>query len=832
MSPVNDYCVLCGVLLVSDDYRTHYDYPLWCKDVRGIYKLDNETVIVTDIGTCTSDYDSFRLSSSEHGILPQEFCVKRPQKQNEDKEDKEEKACFPLHDACYRILYQMFPQGDLPLEAFYEVLSSVRYLWPSFRWEHDYGGAKGFEHHQLVRDRTEYIFYDPTTTPVIPLHNVAPQPAIKFEKTLVSAKDPFELLPPEVITAILCEMHFSDVSNLRLSSRRVTLLGFPSSFWRSRFRPDEECGYLESFLSQSSNGMHIDAQQIYHSIQTEIRSASEIGKILRNRQRTWRLLSGVAHLIDVVHKYPLCGSMSLQPTLTVRPSTTSCILPAGSDEGGLHQRHEVYTFFNPNEIDTVGVSFVKVFGRRFVSGLRGFSKKREVIAAIGYIHNDSEIVLERSREYQVLEVLVRLHRRGITAVSLGTQWVGECYGSISRLSMANARGLCVGVDATRIVSIACINEVTASTVCKVHPLEMAWDPSFPPKELDLNEHCYTCFGSCWNPFPEGYHPITYMSPQENDTLECVTAFLSGKWRICGLRFEYTSKRTETVGRTTGTACCFFLDVTAKENVKRLIIKIEDSQLAGFEIITSLNRKCVFIETHPAAKDVSVVELPPRDRVVQITGLYGCSFSWKGGSSLVSLGIISATKSTLEKSSTQDTDAVVGVPTYFRDQRLYPFHPIARGIKNVSIHNAFSFAGKCLHSVRAFICGPDHRFREEGDITGLRFDLVNGSIPECIGQRIGYESEEILFEDGEKIVDVDVYPSRGTTFACGRIKSLFLITSARRISWFVGGNSPAAQTLLEQDESIAEYRKSSLFRESTESKIIWVFSERNDLIILP
>jgi hypothetical protein len=126
----------------------------------------------------------------------------------------------------------------------------------------------------------------------------------------------------------------------------------------------------------------------------------------------------------------------------------------------------------------------------------------------------------------------------------------------------------------------------------------------------------------------------------------------------------------------------------------------------------------------------------------------------------------------------------------------------------------------FQSVCAYFCPGGHRFRQIGDVTRLQFSLLNGGIPEYIGQCLGAgsKSRDILFEDGEVIVGVR-YSSRRKlegSRALSHITSIMLTRSIRTVTW---------------DNGDVTCEWTSIELQSRTSEIRWAFNAIADQIVI-
>jgi hypothetical protein len=144
-------------------------------------------------------------------------------------------------------------------------------------------------------------------------------PALPFSNSLAwlkSSRDPFQMLPYEVLCCILPLLRSRDVCNCRLASRWFAIHSTPSalppSFWSSRFSPDGEMGFLGiSDLPQSTT----DCYRL-HRHYTRLLSTIPGGDGLRNKRRIGLSLEPFATSLATVYHVDHIQSQSLPVALS------------------------------------------------------------------------------------------------------------------------------------------------------------------------------------------------------------------------------------------------------------------------------------------------------------------------------------------------------------------------------------------------------------------------------------------------------------------------------------------------------------------------------------
>lgn len=101
--------------------------------------------------------------------------------------------------------------------------------------------------------------------------------------------DPFRRLPIELRSNIAIQLDTGTFFNLRYASRAMSLLFHDTGFWRSRFHPDSDRGWL---LEWDDDGTRqVDWRQLYHA-------TSDIGAKLDTTMRVREVLHWIEEMIN------------------------------------------------------------------------------------------------------------------------------------------------------------------------------------------------------------------------------------------------------------------------------------------------------------------------------------------------------------------------------------------------------------------------------------------------------------------------------------------------------------------------------------------------------
>jgi hypothetical protein len=309
---------------------------------------------------------------------------------------------FPLHDACWTILFEAVNPDPDDIQRLADLFRSCPMKgYGVWQLGHEYGGVNPYyQNPELLfpgEDRSFASYPDPdsvvrTAVRCDPiklldldwLQQVGLQQFPKDESDLLMARsgynDPFEKFPAEIICLILCQLPSRDVLSLKLASPVVSCTRLPGSFWKSRFYEGFECHYI----FESRHQPQPDWRSLYFGI-----SHIQHDQGLINRRRIWNLAMYIKGLLSQM------SSLEGRPILSLTDSGSTTAdsswgfvtsrIPKGRFDGGskvLWTRALNLTF----ACTRVYVSLITFAGLHYVSGISFQSKEMEQ-ALIGYIHS-------------------------------------------------------------------------------------------------------------------------------------------------------------------------------------------------------------------------------------------------------------------------------------------------------------------------------------------------------------------------------------------------------------------------------------------------------------
>lgn len=327
-------------------------------------------------------------------------------------------------------------------------------------WGHDYGGSVDYEtifapgeEPSLCRSTGSFsLEADPFNIPEIHLafqqiaNNPNSDPAgTTFRAAGTASADVFTRLPMEILSWILIYLPSGDVFSLKLASRVYANLALPESFWKSRFLPERELGYL------------FEAQEYFSSFKGCWRSIFGSVKALRslpailNRKRIWGLCSPFHEVLKTMRDINCDGDpiqSFFEPNV---PSDDRCWttasralkLPAESFFTGSRVLYERKLILAP-ESTAILASTVDLFGRRYISGIRITDREGKSLS-LGYRHADNEmlLLLQDNLQRQLRGFCLAQDQRGIRGLAIISDtgalsdWLGDHYDIPKRRLISN-----------------------------------------------------------------------------------------------------------------------------------------------------------------------------------------------------------------------------------------------------------------------------------------------------------------------------------------------------------------------------------------------------------
>ncbi|EFQ99296.1 hypothetical protein MGYG_02308 [Nannizzia gypsea CBS 118893] len=320
---------------------------------------------------------------------------------------------FIIHAPCYSLLEQLFSPEDVPVARLMEILWSCSTITCSLNvldWGHEYGGT--FTKYGPVEGDSEFVFRDPWTVfkDGKSLGKFVRRARFndKRKKRQLLERSPAVMsgdaapnhlsrLSLEILELIAVQLRTSDVLALSQVSKvlaRAIPSGFGQSFWRSRFQPTFELGYM--FEANMSNEP-LNWRWLYF----RCREIAPFTPELKNRMRIWKLLQlPVSELVAL--------GWSGDPSL--RPLNIGWHQLKWGRRGGLLRLHEtpgseildfgegckefyVQRTALPGDICQLIVTTIRVGAAPFVSGLRFVTEEGPDIC-LGYTRGGEKKYLD------------------------------------------------------------------------------------------------------------------------------------------------------------------------------------------------------------------------------------------------------------------------------------------------------------------------------------------------------------------------------------------------------------------------------------------------------
>ncbi|KAK4143399.1 uncharacterized protein C8A04DRAFT_12334 [Dichotomopilus funicola] len=435
---------------------------------------------------------------------------------------------FVFHDACWRLLQEVFYPLPIPLERLLDVFRSLPSestlsAQPAF-WGHDYGGVAlintgdyfPWEVSPFFAPPAPASFGLPGSDPVfeddpsqtvgfhhlVQLNSKAPeQPHIALRRAATqpsrpSAKDPFLALPKELCNAIAVLLPTADALRARLVSRAFWPIFYDQHFWISRFKAPRS----RSWLFEARDGPATDWRSLYR----RTRDNAHLPRDLINRRRIWGLLKQVESIVALTwHPLP--------PSLPQEWSFDAAV----NDTHPGHVHNEVGGLFShsfgmgctllteqkvaiPKLLERLSIHIASFGGEVHVVGM-SFATATDTVH-LGYSSSSVQSV-------QVKELWgfrVALGFRGIRGLQCVTgpgesesPWLGSLDDTLQTdrlVTGGRVIGIVVGFDAGKIVSLTTKTRLPSSGMkCPGQSGlrdSSLWYPSVPSQTVSLNDDTF------------------------------------------------------------------------------------------------------------------------------------------------------------------------------------------------------------------------------------------------------------------------------------------------------------------------------------------------------
>ncbi|OJJ01277.1 hypothetical protein ASPVEDRAFT_82801 [Aspergillus versicolor CBS 583.65] len=230
-------CILCGCPAATP-------VPVWLDVVRVLYARRGRVKLS---GIFTKHHRSTLEVESDRSI---------DWRQTRSRGDNDVRypggSYFILHERCWQYAWEYF--GHIRLETFYDVLRDVPPPpEPSYANSNDCYPC-------LTRSLSEIVKY----AKPLPV----PSATVKARMETRSSHDPFRHLPIELREYIGIQLDTGDFFNLRNASRAMSVIFHDNCFWRSRFQPENDRGWLLEWEWDDNNSnetRQVDWRQLYHA---------------------------------------------------------------------------------------------------------------------------------------------------------------------------------------------------------------------------------------------------------------------------------------------------------------------------------------------------------------------------------------------------------------------------------------------------------------------------------------------------------------------------------------------------------------------------------------
>ncbi|TGO35276.1 hypothetical protein BHYA_0164g00200 [Botrytis hyacinthi] len=543
-------------------------------------------------------------------------------------------------------------------------------------------------------------------------------------------------LPNEIIHSIMYKLSFSDTLNL-LQAYKRNIHSLPTTFWESRFRVQSEFGFARVLCLPNYTW-----KEWFFGVRSEMSSDHGMGLI--NRKRIWKLGIEMVSLMQTIQEP---GRFLHGDIVTDGPS----------------QRQY-------SNLCTVIPSYVDILERRLVSGLTfGFRDSQSV--NIGYIVGQCNHLVASTSPKILWLVASPL---GVEKIAINTyphsflDSVDEL--AVSKWSLENLMGICVGLDALRIVRIwpnIKEQETGLDSVLWTHPYPSTIPSMLGDDIIALHDLQYNSFAPA---------SALHIKP-ENGTLIAIKVYspLGFCAGIRGIEFIYNTGIRSTWGSDYDTASLSFFLHDSESLVKIKVYKI-NSVVYHLQFITNLNRTSEFMSPAPMKSGVyfDCVEYSALDNGC-IVGLCGCFI--KSEQQLNCFGVISSTTvASLELIwvSSADRD---GFGYLSREETL-------GGSENHGEFGRRLLLDKRLQSIQVSKTTVSTRYCHPKQVTGLLFLSVDSSYPELLGQ-LTEMGETYHFKIDEWIIDSEIITIKPFVFAgwnhrLSQVKRIIIVTNQRRI----------------------------------------------------
>ncbi|KAF3480620.1 U3 small nucleolar RNA-associated protein 4 [Arthroderma uncinatum] len=413
------YCIICGALIHSRTRKSP-----WMAEFRavrvipgdgqpfltgvGIYRHRNALLSAPLSPHERYDDSGYRESRSDEFVSQGRTSADHPF------------PGFVFHDACWGILKALMHPHEIPMPCLYDICQSFpSQTYGQLTWGHGYGNSHS-DTDTSVHGRPEnyqqpYFLRNPLDIPelqeaLLEAERGRDRDSL-VECSVVSEKvdsDLFYRLPVEIREEIQCLLSSNEVARLRTASRSFASMPLSQKFWRSRFLPFFERGFVfepvrhqQDTISGAAT-IRYDWKALYEKTDPSL----AYFEALRNRRRVWECNKPLAELLLLHHTLDGGGVDAMDEHNHVVWRTVAVKSPKEQVRGtSIRQGPAVSSTYTPPSIlkelairvpariSQIAVSLVYFNGNTYVSGIR-INTPDQKETRLGYIHPTQEIILD------------------------------------------------------------------------------------------------------------------------------------------------------------------------------------------------------------------------------------------------------------------------------------------------------------------------------------------------------------------------------------------------------------------------------------------------------
>ncbi|KAI9759595.1 MAG: hypothetical protein M1840_003246 [Geoglossum simile] len=404
------------------------------------------------------------------------------------------------------------------------------------------------------------------------------------EKRSQASCEALDSLPDVPLHMVFEYLHVRDMRNLWFATRCVPD-SLPQSFWKSRFTPELDLGFVyETDEKWSVSGL--DWRTIYAKVKALL-SAPRARSRIRNRRRILGILEKVVGLLPLyAEKEPEGDFVEPQrlDLLSPGPRIGAQASMLSSDGFQMHWRR----FGWPDKIEALTVSRISLGSKKYISGFR----VSPLPVGMGYFHDSlsTEINLPQGTHDRIRYIGFHLDQLGIRGIylvtddnrTIGIIDVPDRTG-LSSQGVLPARGDLIGTfDALRLTSVG------SSTSTDI---PFCWRPCQPPDDIALDaSKLYSGLRPVvtWN---MAYSPLCYcLFGGESSRGECqltrIKGFAIKGERVVGIELTHATGERQQMGSQNGSEIVF--DISHGEYVNEVRISPPPVPVLGPRITVRLS----------------------------------------------------------------------------------------------------------------------------------------------------------------------------------------------------------------------------------------------------